>query len=127
MDWYRGQFEASLREGESLGDLCYYDSEGEVSKLGEGPGTYPSLKGMHIEKYGDGHTRLSFPDNWVLVEIPCSLVWQHSMNHETISSEIEVLAEGIAFLVPAEDLPEIEPNLSKIVINSYKKIFDLLT
>lgn len=26
-----------------------------------------------------------------------------------------------------EDLPEIEPNLSKIVINSYKKIYDLLT
>ena len=26
-----------------------------------------------------------------------------------------------------EDLPEIEPNLSKIVINSYKKIHDLLT
>ena len=26
-----------------------------------------------------------------------------------------------------EDLPEIEPNLSKIVINSYKKIYDLLS
>ena len=26
-----------------------------------------------------------------------------------------------------DDLPEIEPNLSKIVINSYKKIYDLLT
>ena len=25
-----------------------------------------------------------------------------------------------------EDLPEIDPNLSKIVINSYKKIHDLL-